>query len=172
MAFSHSGSPPASEADSGLNLEVPNCDETDSSLEPAVTGAWTRESRLSGWARPTCLKTSGRRRSTTIPTTASEVALGRAQPLLGTLTVGEDLRQKETPFGPRRQLTGTGREAMAGGALRPLDISNSPGVLCHLWLDLSWSSSILPGWPHRNYFPPGWGPGIRLRQILSGATSH
>lgn len=41
-------------------------------------------------------------------------------------------------MGPRgRQLAGSCRKAKAGGALRPLDISNGPGTLSHLRLELS-----------------------------------
>lgn len=71
VAFSHRGGPPASQADSRLNLDVPDWHETQTlgssqlSPEPGPGRAG-----CPGWARPTCPKASGRSRSTTTPASA------------------------------------------------------------------------------------------------------
>ena len=123
-------SPPAFQADSRLNLEVPGWNETGTRLEPAVEGAGPG-SLLPRQGRPTCPKMSGGSRCAVTLTTACcppRVTLGKAQPLLWMWAHGRvafEAVRKPLLVPEGASFLGGG----AGGLCRPLDSSNGPGAL-------------------------------------------
>lgn len=156
VAVSDSGSPPASQADSRLNLDIPDWmrHRHQGQLgqlprgplwEPGPKRATCLRWAVSHWPQDVCWETP----MACLPPPKS--LLGRAQPLLWTLThcrLGLEANH-EIPVGSKRETTivGTAERRRLGTLSGPWTFATAQVLfLTSAWL-VSWSSSILPGWP-------------------------